>query len=89
MAPENEAMIAKLRAALAEGRPISDGDASFYFHELHESTLMGQGVEYDEAHAAAIAKYGVSPYSIYPPDVINAFPDVFNNNWFAFWGING
>jgi hypothetical protein len=26
---------------------------------------MSQGMDYEAAHAAALAKYGVSPYSVY------------------------
>ncbi len=85
--PENEAMLARLREALAQGRTISGADASFYMHEANEATLMGRGLAYEQAHASALAKYQVSPFSVYHPDVIQALPQQFNNNWFAFWGI--
>lgn len=80
-------MINRLQDALANGRLISGADASFYMHELYEATLMSRGVSYDIAHDAAIARYDVSPFSTYHPDVIRAFPDLFNDNWFNFWGI--
>ena len=47
---------------------------------------MSNGVSYDAAHAAALTKYGVSPYSLYSPDVIQQYPDYFNDNWRRFWG---
>jgi hypothetical protein len=77
----------RLEIALARGRTISGGDASFYMHEVHEATLMGRGTPYDEAHNAALEKYGVSVFSVYHPDVIQAFPEYFNENWFRFWGL--
>lgn len=84
----NEAMLARLKTAIAEGRNISGADASFYFHELKEAELMQTGLDYAEAHVRALAEYNVSPYSVYHPEVIEAFPDEFNNNWHNAWRIN-
>lgn len=42
---------------------------------------------YDEAHTAALAKNGVSPFSVYAPEVIQSFPENFNDRSFSFWGI--
>ena len=78
-------MLARLKNALIEGRSIYGADASFYFHELRESQLMKGGLSYAEAHNQALAEYGVSPYSLYHPEVIEAFPDEFNNNWCNAW----
>ncbi len=95
--PENAAMIARLRAAMSQGRKISGADASFYMHEANEATRMsrlmqGGGMSfenaYDVAHAAALQKYGVSPFSVYHPDVVSALPGHFNDNWFNFWNIS-
>ena len=36
---------------------------------------------------ASLAKYNVSPFSVYHPDVIEALPELFNSNWSAFWGL--
>jgi filamentous hemagglutinin len=87
--PENDLMISRLRSALAEGRPIDGADASFYIHELSESTMMMRGFDYSKAHQGALNKYQVSPYSVYHPDVINAInaiePGSFNPNWLKFW----
>ncbi len=82
---ENQAMLTRLKAALADGRPITGADASFYMHEATEATLMKAGMSYEDAHAAALAKYGVSPYSVYDPDVIARFPEAFNEDWANFW----
>jgi hypothetical protein len=49
--------------------------------------MMARGLPYDVAHAGALEKYGVSPFSVYHPDVIAANPDAFNRNWFVFWGL--
>ena len=80
-------MVARLREALQSGTRISGADASFYMHELAEATMMGRGLSYGAAHSAALAKYGVSPFSVYHPNVILAPPGSFNANWFRFWGI--
>jgi RHS repeat-associated protein len=85
--PENDAMIARLRAALEAGVPISGADANFYLHEVSEATFMAQGLDYDTAHAAALTKYGVSPYSLYHPDVIQQLSQRFNDNWRRYWGL--
>lgn len=87
-APENIAMMQRLRAAAASGRSITGADASFYFHELAEAQLMNQGMSYNEAHQRALDKFGVSNFSVYHPDVINELgTEHFNKNWFHFWGI--
>jgi hypothetical protein len=38
---------------------------------------MGRGVPYEAAHGAALGKYGVSPFSLYDPSVIQANPTLF------------
>ncbi len=80
-------MIARLQQALATGSRIGGADASFYLHEVSEATMMGRGLSYEAAHTGALGKYGVSPFSVYHPEVITANPGSFNSNWFAFWGI--
>ena len=85
--PENAAMVARLRQALTRGSRINGADASFYLHEVSEATMMARGLSYEPAHAAALAKYSVSPFSVYHPEVIAANPGAFNSNWFKFWGI--
>ncbi|HEX8475600.1 MAG TPA: hypothetical protein VF666_16345 [Pyrinomonadaceae bacterium] len=86
--PYNTAMINRLRAALASGCGCIDGpDANFYFHELYENSLMNGGMSYAQAHAAALANYGVTEYDLYHPQVIQAFPQYFNDSWFDYYGL--
>lgn len=86
--PENAAMIGRLRAALSGGGSITGADASFYMHELAEATMMGRGMLYDAAHAAALSKYGVSPFSVYAREVVAASPHFSTSpGWVAFWGL--
>ena len=86
-APENTAMIERIEKAMKNGEKISQADASFYMHELKESTLMSKGMLYEEAHAAALATYEVSPFSVYHPDIITQNPSSWGKPWFDFWGI--
>jgi hypothetical protein len=86
--PPNQMMLDRLQAAMDAGNPITGADAVFYTHEASEATMMARGMSYDEAHAAALQKYGVSPYSVYHPDVIQANPGWLNQNWRNFWGIH-
>ncbi len=83
----NAAMLGRVRDALANGTRLSGADASFYMHEASEATMMGRGLTYEAAHAAALGKYKVSPFSVYAPEVIQALPDQFNSNWRTFWGL--
>jgi YD repeat-containing protein len=85
--PANTAMLERLETAMAAGQRVSGADAIFYTHEAAEATKMARGLSYDVAHAASLEKYGVSPYSVYHPDVIRAMPEHFNSNWYKFWGI--
>ncbi len=85
--PQNTAMVGRLRTAMEQGRRVSGADASFYLHELSEATLMARGVGYEVAHAAALSKYGVSPFSVYAPEVIQSLPSYFSQGWSKFWGI--
>jgi hypothetical protein len=81
----NQAMIDRLTSQL--GSTVTGADENFYTHELLESEFMGAGMDYDAAHAAALNQAGVSPYSLYHPDVIQQFPEYFNSNWNEFWGL--
>ena len=80
-------MIGRLKDAVASGGRLTGADANFYLHELAEATMMRAGQSYDAGHAAALQKYGHSPYSLYAPEVIKSHPQVFNMNWRSFWGI--
>jgi RHS repeat-associated protein len=88
MTPENQAMIERLENALKNGTKVAGADASFYMHEAAEYTLMSKGMSYEAAHAASIAKYQVSPFSLYAPEVVKNNPELFNDKWFEFWGIS-
>ena len=83
--PPNQAMIERLSAQL--GSEVSGADANFLTHELLEAQHMAAGLEYDAAHAAALKQAGVSPFSLYHPEVIQQLPEYFNNAWRAFWGL--
>jgi len=53
---------------------------------LAEAELMAGGMSYEAAHEAALARFGVSRFSVYPEEVLTALPEgTFNENWFAFW----
>lgn len=84
---ENTAMIQRLENALASGRKLEGADASFYLHELKEADLMVGGMQYTTAHQAALDFYEVSNFSVYHPDVIKSLSEIFNDNWFRFWGL--
>ncbi|WP_292795023.1 hypothetical protein [Nostoc sp. NMS7] len=83
----NQKMIERLQQALDSGQKISGADASFYFHELKEAELMEQGYDWYTSYPMAVAHYGVSPYSLYHPEVIRAYPEEFNRNWMKAWRI--
>jgi RHS repeat-associated protein len=84
----NSMMLARLRAAQASGKTLTGADLNFYLHELTEAQLMRQGLSYEAAHAASLAKHNASPFSLYHPEVIKALPNQFNDNWFNYWGIS-
>jgi len=83
--PPNQAMIDRLSSQI--GSHVTGADANFYNHELIEAQHMASGLSYDAAHSAALEQAGVSPFSLYHPEVIQQFPEYFNNAWLAHWGI--
>ena len=83
--PANDAMLARLRAAAAEGRPLSVADLNFMRHELTEAGLMNGGMGYEQAHE--IAGQTHPTFGNYDPEVIKQFPELFNQNWRNYWGI--
>ena len=84
---ENQAMLKRLENALANGQKITGADAVFYTHELKEAQLVLSGMEQTVAHQAALNYYGVSPFSVYHPEVIQLQPGWWNKAWFDFWNI--
>lgn len=84
---ENQAMLERLEQALANGEKITGADAVYYTHELKEAQLVASGMEQGLAHQTALQFYGVSPYSVYHPDVIKMQPEWWNDAWYDFWEI--
>jgi hypothetical protein len=87
MAPENSAMLCRIECAASAGTPISGADLAFYDHELLESSLMEAGQGAPEAHAAALTTLEHSPFELYAPEVISAYPESFSPGYFDYWGI--
>ena len=83
--PANDAMLARIRSAAAEGRTLSAADENFIRHELIEASLMDRGLSWETAHE--IAGRSHPTFANYDPEVIKQFPERFNNNWRAYWGI--
>ncbi len=81
----NTAMLDRLAGQV--GSAVTGADANFYTHELLEAGHMASGMGYEAAHAAALEEAGVSPFSLYHPEVIQQFPAEFNTAWRAFWGL--
>src|SRR5439155_712379 len=81
----NEAMIGGIRDAMAEGRVLSIAEQSFMRHELTEIELMNQGMRQELAHQGALSTHDL--YSNYSAEVIQQFPELFNSNWFKYWGV--
>jgi filamentous hemagglutinin len=89
----NSAMLARLHTARLAGARIQGADANFYLHEAAEATKL-RGVawfpgspEQLAAHNAAMAQYGVSPFSLYHPLVLRAMPGAFHPRYYRYWGI--
>lgn len=84
-APQNDAMVDGIRQAMAAGRPLSEGEVNFLRHEITEAELMDGGMPYDDAHRRALQTHPLMRN--YTPDVINRYPELFNNNWRRAWGM--
>lgn len=84
-AARNDAMLARLRSAAAEGTPLSRADRAFMRHELTENWLMNRGMGIDRAHN--MAGWTHRTYGNFDPSVIKQLPQEFNSNWRNFWGI--
>lgn len=69
----NDVMIARIRSALAEGRPLSEGQQNFMLHETREAELMRGGMGYEAAHDEALTVH--PPGRNYDPDVIDQFEE--------------
>ncbi|UUW92399.1 RHS repeat-associated core domain-containing protein [Pimelobacter simplex] len=83
--PANDAMLARIRGAATDGRPLTEGEKNFMTHELAEAGLMDGGMSYVRAHELAGKTHPT--FANYDPDVIKQFPQLFNQNWRNYWGI--
>jgi hypothetical protein len=81
----NEAMINGIREAMAEGRALSVAEQNLMTHELTEIELMNQGMSQELAHEGALSTHDL--YSNYSAEVIQQFAELFNSNWFKYWGL--
>jgi len=75
----NDAMIKRLKAG-----HWTPWEQRFVEHELLESKLMKEGMDYDTAHKLALSLQGITyepgyEAYIYHPDVVDAFPDQFSS----------
>jgi hypothetical protein len=83
--PANDAMLARIREAVAEGRPLHESELNFLRHELTEARLMNDGADYPTAHDTAGEQHPT--FANYHPDVIDQHPEMFNNRWRNYWGL--
>lgn len=81
----NDAMISRLRDAIENERDLTEGEENFMIHELTEAKLMDGGMNYDDAHLVALRTHPLMKN--YDPEVIEEFPELFNNNWRRTWGL--
>ncbi|HEX5332372.1 MAG TPA: hypothetical protein VFW79_06990, partial [Cellulomonas sp.] len=81
----NDAMLARLRSAAIDGRPLHETELNFLRHEMKEAELMDTGMGWEEAHA--IAGQTHPTYTNYHPEVIEQFSDRFGIKWREYWGI--
>jgi len=84
---DNVAMVDRLKAALLNGSPLSTADAAFYEHELTEMTYVSQGMNPLQAHQTTLGNLNQNPFQLYDPAVVEANPQLFNDNWFNYWGL--
>ena len=83
----NDAMIYRLEMALKDNKKINGADLDFYAHEIYESNMMRNGMNYKNAHEAAKVYYSATEFNLYHPEVIKQYPEFFNSSWFEFWGL--
>lgn len=83
--PANDAMLARIRGAATDGRPLTEAEQNFMTHELTEAGLMDRGMGYPQAHELAGQTHPT--FGNYDPEVIKQFPELFNQNWRNYWGI--
>ena len=81
----NDAMLARLRSAAIDGRPLHESEVNFLGHEMTEAELMDSGMGYPDAHAIALQTHPL--YGNYHPAVIEQFPEAFSAFWREYWGM--
>ncbi len=84
--PPNQVMLRRLASARDSGQRIHGGDANFYLHEASEATMMNRGLGYDAAHQAALQKYGVHDFAVYPREVVQKMSEWFNRGFLNYGG---
>jgi RHS repeat-associated protein len=81
--PHNRAMVNRIRAAISEGRALTEGEYNFMLHELTEADLMTRGVEQKLAHEFAGKVHPT--FANYDKEVVKEFFEYFNDNWLKYW----
>ena len=81
--PVNYGMYDKLTTAFESGQPLTGIDATFYEHELIESSLMDAGMDARAAHLETLSQQGIQyapgyEAQLYHPTVIQQFPSSFS-----------
>lgn len=84
-AAANDAMLARLRSAAIDGRPLHVSEVNFLRHELKEAEMMDAGMGWEEAHA--IAGQTHPTYANYHPEVIERLSEQFSAKWREYWGM--
>jgi hypothetical protein len=84
-ATANDAMLARLRSAAIDGRPLHVSEVNFLKHEMIEAELMDTGMGWPEAHA--IAGQAHDTFSNFHPEVIRQLSGEFSPKWREYWGI--
>ncbi|MGV9262812.1 hypothetical protein ACWDQO_36140, partial [Streptomyces sp. NPDC003703] len=83
--PADDAMIDGIRQGMADGPLLSEGEQNLMRHELTEAGMMDGGMSYEDAHELALQTHPLMKN--YTPEVIDQFPEMFNDNWRRAWGL--
>ncbi len=83
--PANNLMMQRISTALKSGTKLSVAQRNWVKHEAYEAKLVSKGMDQGTAHAEAGKLH--PDYFNYDPDIIQAFPEEFNPNWFEAWGL--
>ena len=81
--PVNYAMYDRLTTAFQSSQPLAGVDATFYEHELIESSLMDAGMDARAAHLETLSQQGIQyapgyEAQLYHSTVIQQFPTSFS-----------